>query len=128
MKFRNLGSSDSENSGILDVPNSIFRFFNLFRIFRIPKFKIHSGSIYIKYITKSIYIKVVAVCRFCRCRCFCEKNDKKRLIHYYLLFIELLNKFTTMADPTDWWYYFKKTEQGNVASCMQIDIWTKVPP
>jgi hypothetical protein len=25
-----------------------------------------------------------------------------------------------MADPTDWWYYFKKTEQGNVASCICV--------
>jgi hypothetical protein len=43
---------------------------------------------------------------------------KKRVIHYiiFLLFIELLNKFTTIADPTDWWwYYFKKKVQGNVA-------------
>jgi hypothetical protein len=73
------------------------------------------------------HTKVVAVCRFVAFFCrfivvavFVKKNDKKRLIHYYLLFIELLNKFTTMADPTDWWYYFKKTEQGNVAS-----NWTK---
>jgi hypothetical protein len=29
-----------------------------------------------------------------------------------------------MAEPTDWWYYFKKTAQGNVASCMHCN-WTK---
>jgi hypothetical protein len=29
-----------------------------------------------------------------------------------------------MADPTYWWYYFKKTEQRKFARCMHCD-WTK---
>ena len=29
-----------------------------------------------------------------------------------------------MAEPTDWWYYFEKTEQGKVASCKYC-TWTK---
>jgi hypothetical protein len=69
MKFRNLGNSDSENSGILDVPNSIFRFFNLFRIFRIPKFKIHSGTslictsyVHLHPASASAYVSRVASC------------------------------------------------------------------
>jgi hypothetical protein len=28
-----------------------------------------------------------------------------------------------MVDPTNWWNYFKKTEQGNGASCMHCN-WT----
>ena len=28
-----------------------------------------------------------------------------------------------MAEPTDWWYYFEKTEQGKVASCKYC-TWT----
>jgi thiamine pyrophosphokinase len=45
------------------------------------------------------------------------------LLKLHKLFIELSNKFTTMVDPTNWWYYFKKTEQGNGASCLHCN-WT----